>query len=189
MAAGYPVVINEVTVNTIEALYQALRFPCFPEIQESIIKERSPMAAKFVAKRHKVQSRADWNRHRVSIMRWCLQLKLAFHWHEFGCLLESTQNKNIVEESTKDAFWGAIAVGDAELEGVNALGRLLMELRDGYINSRNKITHSILPPSISDFTFLGNRIDLITVISETASEKPNPVKQKNRQIVIPGFDD
>ena len=172
MAAGYPVVINEVTVNTIEALYQALRFPCFPEIQESIIKERSPMAAKFVAKRHKAQSRADWNRHRVSIMRWCLQLKLAFHWHEIGRLLESTQNKNIVEESTKDAFWGAIAVGDTELEGVNALGRLLMELRDGYINSRNKITHSILPPSISDFTFLGNRIDLITVISETASEKP-----------------
>jgi type I restriction enzyme S subunit len=63
-------------------------------------------------------------------MRWCLRSKLQNNWEKFGRVLERTGERPIVEESTKDAFWGARPNEDGLLVGMNVLGRLLMELRD-----------------------------------------------------------
>jgi predicted NAD-dependent protein-ADP-ribosyltransferase YbiA (DUF1768 family) len=35
----------------------------------------------------------------------------------------------LIEESARDAWWGAIPLNDTELEGRNVLGLLLMDLR------------------------------------------------------------
>jgi tetratricopeptide (TPR) repeat protein len=56
-------------------------------------------------------------------------MKLAENWNRFAELLLQTVDQPIVEDSRKDAFWGANPVGHEMLVGVNALGRLLMELR------------------------------------------------------------
>ncbi len=130
MAPGYPVRINGVRILTVEALYQACRFPHLPEVQRKIIAQTSPMTAKMVGKPFRGDSRADWDRVRVKLMRWVLRLKLASHWSQFSALLLSTGDMAIVEDSRKDDFWGAMPSDASTLVGMNVLGRLLMELRE-----------------------------------------------------------
>ena len=77
--APYPVTYGGKAWRTTEALFQALRFED-ESIRESIRQEKSPMAAKMVAKRHKSQmvvvpmGAAD-----LDNMRRALRLKLQAH--------------------------------------------------------------------------------------------------------------
>lgn len=129
MASGYPVVVNGTHIRTSEALYQAMRFPDFPDIQLEIIAQKSPMTAKMISKKYREKTRKDWDKVRIPIMKWCLRVKLTQNIDIFGKLLISTDNKSIVEESNKDEFWGAKPSNNNILKGINTLGRLLMELR------------------------------------------------------------
>lgn len=155
MAPGFPVRVNGVRILTVEALYQACRFPHRPEVQRKIIEQHSPMTAKMVGKPYRNDSRPDWDRVRVKIMRWVLRLKLAMHWTQFSELLLSTGDQPIVEDSRKDDFWGAIPIDNTTLVGMNVLGRLLMELREEV--KQGGELRRVEPPEISDF-FLFNEI-------------------------------
>src|SRR5258707_624803 len=126
MAAGFPLRINSVHIRTSEALYQACRFPHLPNVQRLIIEQVSPMTAKMKSKPYRENSRPDWERVRVKMMRWCLRVKLAQNWSSFSRLLLSTGDRAIVEESRKDDFWGAKGVDADTLIGMNVLGRLLI---------------------------------------------------------------
>jgi ribA/ribD-fused uncharacterized protein len=164
MASGFPLKVNGVQILTSEAIYQACRFPHLPDIQEKIIKEKSPMSAKMVGKPYRNNSRADWENTRIKIMRWCLRVKLAQNFFEFGKLLESTFDKPIVEDSSKDDFWGAIRDKQDEsiLNGTNALGRLLMELRQSYNEKRYNYELFVIEPlNIPNFTLFGQNIETI----------------------------
>lgn len=163
MASGFPLKVNNVNILTSEALYQACRYPHFPEIQKKIIKEKSPMSAKMVGKPYRDHTRPDWDKVRVDLMYWCLQVKLAQNFIAFGQLLESTCDKPIVEESNKDPFWGAIKSKDDEncLVGVNALGRLLMKLRQEYNSTKRYDLLFVEPLNISDFLIYGEPIQII----------------------------
>ena len=130
MAGGFPLEVNGVKIRTSEALYQACRFPHIPKVQHEIIAQRSPMTAKMKGKPHRSNSRSDWDAVRIKIMRWCLQVKLALNWDKFSDLLLETGDMPIVEHSRRDDFWGAKPVDGETLVGTNALGRLLMELRE-----------------------------------------------------------
>jgi len=130
MASGFPLVINDVQIRTSEALYQACRFPNHPDIQKNIIEQKSPMAAKMVTKPVIEFTRNDWMDVRVEIMYWCICLKYQQNKETFGLLLKETTNKQIVEKSNKDDFWGAKPQTDGTLIGENVLGNLLMILRD-----------------------------------------------------------
>ena len=164
MASGFPLMVNGVQILSSEALYQACRFPDHFSVQEKIINERSPMTAKMVSKPFRVHTRDEWDNTRIKIMRWCLRVKLAQNFTEFGKLLETTQDKPIVEDSRKDDFWGAIR--DKEnpniLHGVNALGRLLMELRQFYNQKRYSYEMFVVEPlNIPNFTLYGQPISKI----------------------------
>jgi type I restriction enzyme S subunit len=164
MASGFPLKVNGVHILTSEAIYQACRFPHLPDVQEKIIKEKSPMSAKMVGKPHRSNSRLDWDDTRIKIMRWCLKVKLAQNFFEFGKLLESTFDKPIVEDSSKDDFWGAIKDKQDEntLIGTNALGRLLMELRQFYNEKRYSYEMFVVEPlNIPEFKLFGQDIDTI----------------------------
>ena len=164
MASGFPLKVNGVHILTSEAIYQACRFPHLPDIQEKIIKEKSPMSAKMVGKPYRSNSRVDWDDTRIKIMRWCLRVKLAQNFFEFGKLLESTFDRPIVEDSSKDDFWGAIRDKQDEsiLKGTNALGRLLMELRQSYNEKRYTYEMFVVEPlNIPNFTLFGQKIDTI----------------------------
>ncbi|AMA48759.1 NADAR family protein [Flavobacterium covae] len=161
MASGYSLYINEVIVPSSEHLYQAMRYPTNPEIQYEIISQDNAMKAKMISNKYKAQySRPDWERIQVKVMRWVLEIKLAQNWAKFSNLLEETQNKSIVEFTTDDKIWGAKSINKEELQGVNALGRLLMELREKYIYDKKRV-FCVYPPDISAFLLYNQHIDLI----------------------------
>lgn len=161
MAGGYPLYVNSVPILTSEALYQACRFPHLPKVQRLIIEQRSPMTAKMKSKPYRKESRPDWDSTRVSIMRWCLRVKLAQNWESFSNLLQSTGDRPIVEESHRDTFWGAKPVDTATLIGTNALGRLLMELRELLVQSNPEALHIVRPPEIPDFLLYKKPIGIV----------------------------
>jgi len=146
MAAGMPIIVNGLTWNSSEALYQAAKYPpsviCLPEahkkgtdpnVRRRILFARNAMGAKMTQKCAVKAGhvRADWNDVMVDAMRWALQLKLQQHRRIFGRVLKSTGSLPIVERSRKDRFWGAILSEDEKtFDGENHLGKLLTELRD-----------------------------------------------------------
>lgn len=172
MAAGYPVVVNDVVIKTVESLYQACRFPHLPEVQEKIISQESPMTAKMVGKPFKNQSRDDWLAVRILIMKWCLRVKLAQNWDKFSSLLISTSDMDIIEISNRDDFWGAKPTEPNICVGINALGRLLMELR-GQVLHNSKERFMVVPPLAIKHFKLYNQ-DIVAVDSLHAKKITTP---------------
>ncbi len=172
MASGYPLQINGIRILTTEALYQACRFPHLPEIQREIIGQHSPMTAKMKSKPHRKNSRLDWDEVRYKVMRWCLRVKLAQNYAEFGRLLLATRDRPIVEQSRKDDYWGAKLADESgeTLVGQNVLGRLLMELREKLKEDSEGSLETVLPLGIPDFLLLGRPIEAITA-RETSREQ------------------
>lgn len=164
MASGFLLRVNGVRILTSEALYQACRFPHLPEVQRKIIDQHSPMTAKMKSRPYRKDSRSDWDLVRNGIMRWCLRVKLAQNYDEFGRLLLASEDRPIVEQSRKDDYWGAKAIDFPEetLVGQNILGRLLMELRELLKNDEDKALKTVPPLSIPDFLLFGQAIETIT---------------------------
>ena len=158
MAGGFPLLVNNVRIRTSEALYQACRFPHLPHIQRQIIEQKSPMTAKMKGKPHRHNSRKDWNAVRIKIMRWCLEVKLAQNWEKFGAALLETGDLPIVEHSRRDDFWGAIPMDNDTLVGVNALGRLLMELRENLKADTGTRLQTVEPINIVDLLLYERQI-------------------------------
>ena len=163
MAGGFPLLVSGVRIRTSEALYQACRFPHLPEVQRLIIAQRSPMTAKMKGKPYRRESRRDWNRVRVNVMRWCLRVKLAQNWTVFSKLLLDTGFRPIVEQSRKDDFWGAKPVDDQTFIGMNVLGRLLMELRESVQMNPQGHFLRVEPLSIASFLLDGRPIERVAV--------------------------
>ena len=162
--------VNGMRIRTSEALYQACRFPHRPDVQRLIIEQLSPMTAKMKSKPYRHDSRRDWNRVRVNIMRWCLHVKLAQNWDVFSELLLNTDGRSIVEHSRKDDFWGAKPVDEHTLAGMNVLGCLLMELRDSVkTEPREKLVH-VEPLHIADFLIGGRPIEPVTTRTRQQAE-------------------
>lgn len=175
MAGGYPIRVNGIRILTSEALYQACRFPHLPDVQRMIISENSPMTAKMRSKPYRKDSRRDWDHVRVRIMRWCLRMKLANNWSAFSELLLRTGDRPIVEESRKDDFWGAKAVGDGStLVGMNVLGRLLMELREQAKEHGRDAFLRVELPDVPDFQLLGRPIEVWTLKEAVVLATPQP---------------
>jgi type I restriction enzyme S subunit len=158
MASGFGLLVNGVAIGSSEALYQACRFPHLPDVQQAIVRERSPMTAKMRSVALRDQSRVDWARVRVRLMRWCLRVKLAQHWERFSALLLSTGVRPIVEVSRRDAFWGAKPEAAGLLVGANILGRLLMELREERRHANEDWLRTITPPDVPNLLLLGGPV-------------------------------
>ena len=134
-----------------EALYQAAKFPDNPELQERIASTSNAYAAKERARSVAIASADAWNARRLNVMRWVLRAKHASNRKHIDTALRTSGNSPIVEYSTRDGFWGA-KPDDKQLVGVNALGRLWMELRQQLRNEDPRVTpqHALgrLPPEI-----------------------------------------
>jgi ribA/ribD-fused uncharacterized protein len=172
MASGYAIRINDVRILTSEALYQACRFPHLPHVQREIIAQHSPMTAKMKSKPHRAQSREDWEQVRAKIMRWCLRVKLAQNHAKFGQLLLATGDRPIVEQSSKDDYWGAKVAGADVLVGENVLGRLLMELRERLKLDTDGLLKIVDPLPIPGFLLLGHPIETVGPITFTDRGPP-----------------
>jgi ribA/ribD-fused uncharacterized protein len=160
MAPGFPLHIDGIIIKNSEALYQALRFPDFPEIQSKIISFPSPISAKKFGREHIDKSRSDWNQNRFKIMKFCLELKLHQNIDTFSKILLQTKELPIVEYTEIDKVWGATDEGEF-YSGTNALGRLLMELRENLKHN----TFSLTIPDIHDLRLLNKEITMETINS------------------------
>jgi len=161
MCSGYPLLVEGCHIYSSEALYQACRYPLLPEVQSTILAQRSPMAAKLISRKYVDSTRDDWQHARVPIMRWCLRVKLLQNWSKFAKLLRATANRDIVEFSPDDQFWGARRSRERELVGCNVLGRLLMELREE-IRNRDERQTTVMPPPHYSLTLIGIPIGPVT---------------------------
>jgi ribA/ribD-fused uncharacterized protein len=160
MAPGFPLEVNGIPFGTSEVLYQAFRFPHLPDVQRMIIAEKSPMTAKMKSKPYRVFSRPDFEQMKVSVMRWCLRVKLLQNWNGFAAVLEATLDRPIVEVSTKDSFWGARPESEDQLIGGNVMGRLLMELREQLRGPmRETLKQPIQPPDLPALFILGRPVE------------------------------
>jgi len=158
MAPGHNLFVNEINIRSSEILYQACRFPLFPQIQQEIIDVKSPMDAKKISRHYISYSRQDWDSVKFKVMKWCLEVKLIQNFSSFSELLISTGDKAIVEYSAKDSLWGANPKSQDTLVGVNALGRLLMELREK-IKVGNLTPNTVIAPvNIPAFSLFDKRI-------------------------------
>ena len=153
----FPMAINGVSFATSEGVYQACRFPHHPDVQLEIARCDDPMGTKRLAHSHIRNTRPDWQSVNIRIMRWVIRAKLACNWESFGALLDSTMDIPIVEYSRRDTFWGANLV-DGRLVGVNALGRLLMELRDEFRGQAHDSLRTVAPPHVPDFLLAGEPV-------------------------------
>ncbi|MCY4655173.1 MAG: NADAR domain-containing protein [Dehalococcoidia bacterium] len=146
--------VNGLRAHHSEALYQAARFPRRDDIQKMVCAQRNPMASKRIAHRHMRLTRTDWRKINVSAMRWTLRVRLLQNREDFGAELLATGDMPIVEYSKRDDFWGANYNPEGLLVGTNALGRLLMELREQMQNDPESLK-KVAPPRIPGFMING----------------------------------
>lgn len=160
MAGGYSIRVNDIIIPTAEALYQACRYPLFPAIQHEIIEQNSPMTAKMISRKYLKNTRQDWEEVKYSIMYWALKVKLSQNFNKFSEVLKETGGKPIVELSNKDKDWAAVEVEKNQLKGKNALGRLLMQLREEHAFESNSI-ECVQPVDLFGFLLYGSSIETV----------------------------
>lgn len=132
--APYPNIVDGHTWPTSEALFQALRFSD-DQIRQDIRTQKSPMAAKMVAKRNREQMVvAPQSDQDLANMRRVLRLKVEQHPSLRVALLD-TGDARIIEDCTarprgSGLFWGAAKTPQGWWNGENWLGKLWEELRE-----------------------------------------------------------
>jgi ribA/ribD-fused uncharacterized protein len=161
LAGGFPIFVQGLTVETSEALYQALKFPHREDVQALVLQETAPMAAKRCAVAHAELVRPDWVEVRVRVMMWCLRAKLACNWETFGSVLQATGDRTIVEWARHDPYWGAVPDRSGRLVGSNALGRLLMALRTAHRGANADRLRIVAPPKVKEFSLLGQALGVV----------------------------
>jgi ribA/ribD-fused uncharacterized protein len=108
---------------TSEHAYQYEKFSD-PVIKEKILNARSGYDAKIIAVENKHLVVPNWREKSLQIMEQILRKKLEQHHHIKKKLLE-TGNREIIESSPTDAFWG----WGPDKNGENHHGKIWMKLR------------------------------------------------------------
>lgn len=110
--------------DTSEAAYHYEKFPYATTVQVQIRNAPSAHEAFKIAERNKPLRRADWEDVKVGVMRRILRAKVDQHEYVRRKLL-ATGNRELIEDSWRDAFWG----WGENRDGKNMLGKLWMEIR------------------------------------------------------------
>ncbi|XP_031375769.1 riboflavin biosynthesis protein PYRR, chloroplastic-like isoform X2 [Punica granatum] len=140
-----------VSWSSVEHYYQAHKYvgvdnPQAQQYVEEIRSAKSPEEAarmgRLVQRRHPDLVRPDWDSMKIDVMYRALKFKFSIYPH-LNSMLLSTAGSILVEASPHDLFWG----GGREGEGLNYLGRLLMQLRSEFLGEYSSSSEStILSP-------------------------------------------
>lgn len=156
MAKGMPLSVNGIDFQSSEGLYQALKYPMYPEIQSNIGAAPYPYAAKKLAYRLQTPIYENWDSIKIDAMRLTLGVKYMTYPRKVQELLCRSRGYPIVEKSIHDNFWGAKPKSWTQyhiLIGHNILGRLWGRLRDCMvINNEVKTMERFLEPVQTPFT-------------------------------------
>ncbi|KAJ3675686.1 hypothetical protein LUZ60_004728 [Juncus effusus] len=139
---------KKVVWPTVEHYYQANKFegvdsPHAREFVEKIKSAKSPEEAARIGRKlqrdHPELVREDWDSIKIDVMYRALKRKFTTYPHLIS-MLRSTSGSVLVESSPHDLFWG----GGREGEGLNYLGRLLMQLRSEMVENEGSSKVSIM---------------------------------------------
>lgn len=138
MAGGYPIVLRsaDVTFKSSEALYQALKYPDLPQVQQLILDAPNGYVAKRVQLEYQDMIHPKFHEHKVAIMGFAISMKALQHEAHFKQLLQDVNGRAIVEYAKHDSFWGASTDDQGLYTGTNALGRLWMQIADDFKHGR-----------------------------------------------------
>jgi predicted NAD-dependent protein-ADP-ribosyltransferase YbiA (DUF1768 family) len=134
----YKIVVDDIVWKTAEAYFQSLRFAPDDAIRERIRMQKSPMAAKMVAKDNASRMVVvPMSEQDVENMRITLRLKFRCNQIPLEDNLLRTGDRTIIEDcrgrrTESGAFWGASELPNGLLYGRNMLGKLLVELRSKF---------------------------------------------------------
>lgn len=110
--------------DTSEAAYHSEKFPNDPDKWDALRDAPSAHEAYKMAERWRADRRPDWDEVKVGIMLDILRAKAQQHEYVRRKLL-STGNRELVEDSWRDDFWG----WGPNRDGKNMLGKLWMQVR------------------------------------------------------------
>jgi len=110
--------------QTSEAAYHWEKFPDDPGIQQLILNAPSAHEALKIATQYRRHQRPDWGSVKVAVMHTILCAKAEQHEYVRRKLLE-TGDRDLVEDSWRDDFWG----WGADRKGENWMGKLWMRIR------------------------------------------------------------
>lgn len=94
-------------------------------VQEKILNARSAHDAQKIARQWKHIWRSDWNNIKIDVMEKIIRAKAEQHEYVMRKLLQ-TGDREIIEDSWRDDFWG----WGENKDGQNHLGKLWMKLRE-----------------------------------------------------------
>ncbi|WKZ26776.1 MAG: NADAR family protein [Candidatus Paceibacterota bacterium] len=97
------------------------------EIADKILEAKSPHLVKEISDANKSNQPSDWHDRKVSVMEEILKAKAEQH-KDVREILKKTGNKEIIENSPVDNFWGIGPEGDGE----NMVGKIWMKIRDDF---------------------------------------------------------
>lgn len=121
--SAHRVFIDGKSWPTTEHYFQAQKF-AGTEHEEAIRLAKSPTVAARMGRSRQRPLRKDWEQVKLDVMRTALRAKFTQHEDLRRILLE-TGERDLVEHTERDRFWGDGGDGSGE----NMLGLLLMELR------------------------------------------------------------
>ncbi|HLD91821.1 MAG TPA: NADAR family protein [Patescibacteria group bacterium] len=120
------------TWQTSEHAYQASHFfETAPELVEEIFKAKSAHEAFKIAKANADKTPENWDDRKIAIMEEIVKSKLEQNPYLMHKLMQ-TGEREIVEDSPKDDFWG----WGEKRKGRNELGKIWMRLRDEVMESK-----------------------------------------------------
>ena len=121
-----PIRYAGIEFGSTEAAFQAMK--CKHSEERIKFENLNPSEAKRLGR--EIELREDWEEVKDEIMKYCLRSKFDQN-PELKAELIKTNGLHLEEANTwGDKYWGTV-----NGEGKNMLGKLLMELRDEYINS------------------------------------------------------
>lgn len=118
---------------TVEHYFQAAKFAGedHKEYREKIRTCGSPKYAKTLGQTRKISIRADWEEVKEDVMLYALRRK--FTHPKLKSILLSTKNRELIEDSPHDKYWGR----GPNYKGKNRLGALLMQVREELKNQQS----------------------------------------------------
>lgn len=123
--SAFTLVWKGIRFDTSEAAYHWEKFDgCDQEVQDMILEAPSAHAAFKIAESQRIVRRADWDEIKVDVMHRILRSKAEQHEYVRRKLL-ATGDRELVEDSWRDDFWG----WGPNRDGKNMLGRLWMQVR------------------------------------------------------------
>jgi ribA/ribD-fused uncharacterized protein len=120
----HPIKINGILWPSVEHYYQAQKYTDPATIQR-IKDAATPLKARKAGQDRSLQVRPDWDSIKERVMQMALLAKFSQHARLREALL-STEEEELLHESSSDLFWGQSASG----EGQNRLGHLLTVVRE-----------------------------------------------------------